>query len=97
MWSNAFWCSTVQGGNVLSHSLVVRGVSTLVYSARAGRKVAMYRVSPRNPLTLVAVEGWGQAAIRSVFQGSGLMPVPEMMCPRKHSSVAKRLDFTWLQ
>jgi hypothetical protein len=80
----------------LLHSFVVRGVRALVYSVSAGRKVAMYLVSPRNPLMLVAVIGCGQAAMRSVFRGSGLILVPEMMCPRTHSLVANRLVFTWL-
>src|ERR1700676_4734145 len=97
MCSKAVWCSVVHGGNSRSHSLVVSGVSSFVYSASAGRKVAMYLVSPRNPLTLVAVVGCGQDAIRSVLRGSGLIPVPEIIWPRKHNSVAKRLDFAWLQ
>ena len=39
----------------------------------------MYLVNPRNPLTLVAVVGCGQEVMRSVLQGSGLMPALEMM------------------
>ena len=97
MLSNAFWCSVVQVGKTRSHSFVVRGVSTLVYSASAGRKVATYHVSPRNPLTLVAVVGWGQDMMQLVLRGSGFMPDPDTMCPRKHSSVANSVDFALLQ
>ena len=97
---DVFKCRLVFGGPCWKYSVTFlcgEGVRTLVYSARAGRKVAMYLVSPRNPLTLVAVVGWGQDAIWSVFRGSGLIPVPEMMCPRKHSLVANRLVLFWLQ
>src|ERR1700679_2633606 len=97
MCSKAFWCSAVQVGKTRSHSFVVRGVSTLVYSASAGRKLATYRVRPRKPRTLVAIVGWGHVAMRSVLLGSGLMPVAETICPRKESSVAKRFDFACLQ
>src|SRR5277367_319542 len=97
MFSNAVWWAAVQGGKARSHSLVVRGVNTLVYSVSAGRNVAMYRVSPRKPLMLVAVVGCGQAAMRSILRGSARMPAPEMMCLRKQSSVANRVDFASLQ
>ena len=97
MFSNAVWCSAIQIWNAQSHSLVVRGVNTLVYSESAGKKAAMYLVNPKNPLTLVAVIGWGQAVIQLVLQGSGFIPAPDMMCLRKHSSVANRLDFASLQ
>ena len=73
------------------------GVRILVYSANAGRKMAMYWVSPKNPQTLVEVVGCGQFVMRSVFLGSGNMPVPEMMCPRKDSSVVNKLDLSGLQ
>src|ERR1700720_795087 len=97
MFSNAVWCVAVQGGNTRSHSLVIRGVSTLVYSASAGRKEAIYQVSPRKPLTLVAVVGCGQAAMQSVLRGSALILLPDTMCPRKQSSVANRVDLASLQ
>ena len=96
MFSKVVWCSVVHVGNLQSHSLVVRGVKMLVYSTRASRNVAMYLVRPRNPLMLVVVVGCGQAAMRSVLQGSGFMQVPETMCPRKSSSV-NRFDLARLQ
>ena len=93
----SFWCSAVQVGKTQSHSFVVRGVSTFVYSVSAGRKVATYCVSPRNPLTLVAVVDWGQDAMRSVLRGSGFMLDPDIMSLRKHSSVVNSMDFALLQ
>ena len=39
---------------------------------------------------MVAVVGWGQDAMWSVLQGSGLIPIPNAMCPRKYSSVVNR-------
>lgn len=62
-----------------------------MYSASAGRKVAMYLVSPRKPRTLVAVVGCGQAVMQSVLRGLGLIPAPETMWLRKHNLVANRL------
>src|ERR1700723_2881489 len=97
MFLNMVWCVAVQGGNTRSHSLVIRGVSTLVYLASAGRKEAIYRVSPRKPLTLVAVIGCGQAAMWSVLRGSALIPLPDTMCPRKQSSVANKVNLALLQ
>ena len=97
MCSKAFWCSAVQVGKTWSHSFVVRGVSTLVYLASAGRKLDTYRVRPKKPRTLVAVIGWGHVAMQSVLQGSGLMPIAETTCSRKESSVVKRFDLAWLQ
>ena len=64
-------------GNHQSHSLVVRGVRTFVYSARAGRNVAIYLVKPRKPLTLVAVVGCGHVATQLVLWGLGFIPAPE--------------------
>ena len=60
----------------------------LVCSVRAGRNVAIYLVSPRNPLTLVAVFDCGHAAIQSVLWGSGFMLAPE-------SLVSIRLHWLW--
>ena len=77
--------------------LVVRGVSMLVCSARAGRNVAIYLVRPSDPLTLVAVFGCGHVAMWLVLWGSGFVPAPEIICPRKTNSVAKRFDLVWLQ
>ena len=87
----------VQVGKTWSHSFVVRGISTLIYSVSAGRKVATYCVSPRNSLTLVAVVDWGQDAMRSVLWGSGFMLDPDIMSLRKHSSVVNSMDFALLQ
>lgn len=97
MPSKADWCAAVQVRKDRSHSFDVRGTRMLVCLVRAGRNVAMYWVSPRNPQTFVAVSGLGQCTIQLIFSGLADMPEDEIMWPRNVISVEKSVLFLVLQ
>lgn len=70
-------------------SVVLRAVC----SARAGKNVEMYRTRPRKHWTFLADVGVGQLRMWQTLESSALMPLCEMVWPRKLSSVLKRLNF----
>ena len=64
-----------------------------MWSARPGRKSAMYHMRPRNTWTSVANLGTGQFMMWLTFFASGLIPWQEMWWPRKSTSVQNKLLF----
>ncbi len=75
----------------------VRGVSTLVNSARFWRKEARYWTKPRNLRTSPAVLGIAQSSIRATFELSGSIPWTDILWPKNFSSYLKNSDLCALQ
>ena len=72
---------------------VVKGVRTIVWSARFGRNPAMYLTRPGKLHTSVAKWGFGHFMILLHFEDCGFIPYAEMWCPKKLSSVTKNWHF----
>lgn len=90
---NAKLCSSIHKGKFLCASFVVKGISTTVWSASFGRKVAMCLMRPRKLLTSVANQGTGHCIILSYLDDCGLIPHAEIWWPRKSNYVRKNFHF----